>query len=119
MTPENIAALILFGIWLCVMLCMAYVLYYWHRVDDEFHLQKFITSPNKEGIEQPDLAKLILLVALIASVFVVIKDASDGNASPEIFGLFLGAWVLNRAISLSSKVLPTMVGKDKATSVKK
>ena len=50
MSPENISALILFGIWLCVMLTMAYVLYHWHRVDDEFHLQKFITSQNKDGV---------------------------------------------------------------------
>ena len=99
--------------WVVVMLLVASQIYAWHSHPDAFDARQFITSPDAAGRERPDLSKLILVIAMLCSVYVLVKDANDaGGVRAEVFGLFLGAWVLNKMVSTGARVLPALLGKE-------
>lgn len=106
--PERI----MLGTWGLVMVIALVQLYKWHMAKDDFDLRLYITSPNAQGVERPDLSKLLLVIAMVASTYALIRDASDAaGAQPELLAIYLGAWVLNKAVSMGGRVLPTMFGK--------
>ena len=95
---------ILLGTWGIVMLMVVWQLYRWHLAPNHFDLRQYITSPTPTGVEKPDLSKLLLVVAMFASTYVLIKAPTDTT-----LGVYLGAWVLNRAVTTGGKVMTARI----------
>jgi hypothetical protein len=101
-----------FSVWSIFMAVLIGTLVYWHfddhRENRDFRLQRFVMSRRKAKPEEwePDLSKLILVVMLFVTVYVLVKDASDaaGVDSTLVIGV-LGIWVLNRAAAIGGNLI--------------